>query len=78
MPSAYMWPLVLLPVIIKTPGQYRTRSGGTVTLDSVPSGIRQHAFDCRGAYPCGTREYWHRSGRLYAGTECANDIMGPA
>lgn len=73
--SAYFAPLVLLPTVIAAPGQYRTRCGETVTVETVPPGIRHHAHDCHGSYANGTREAWHRSGRLYAGPECVNDIV---
>lgn len=72
MTSAYFAPLVLKPVIVTEPGQYRTRCGEVVTVTQVSA---RHDFGCRGTYPHGTPEAWHRSGRLYATSECANDIM---
>jgi hypothetical protein len=72
MASAYFAPLVTLPVIIDTPGSYRTRCGDVVTIDVV---TMSHAFHCRGVYPNGRLEDWHRSGRLYAGVESDNDVV---
>lgn len=72
MSSAYFAPLVLEPIIITTPGKYRTRSGAVITVDSVSKG---HDFECRGTYPNGIPEGWHRSGRLYAGVASANDVI---
>ncbi|MBS0368975.1 MAG: hypothetical protein JSS57_07230 [Proteobacteria bacterium] len=72
MTGAYFCSLVTKPDIIVAPGQYRTRSGETVSIDEVST---RHDFGCLGAYPDGTRERWHKSGRLYATMECANDII---
>ena len=70
--SAYFAPLVLLPVVIDGAGQYRTRAGEVVAVYAASTG---HNFGCCGTYPGGTAERWHKSGRLYAARECANDII---
>lgn len=72
MTSAYFAALVLKPAIIVVPGQYRTRRGETVSIEVASD---RNDFGCLGAYPDGTRERWHKSGRLYATMECANDII---
>lgn len=77
MSSAYFAPLVLLPTVIDSPGRYRTRGGEIVIIDTAPTHIRHHAHDCFGTYEAeGIRDRWHRSGRIYAGMECENDIVG--
>jgi len=72
MSSAYFAPFVSFPVVILAPGRYLTRCGETVTVDAVSS---RHDFACVGAYDNGVRERWHKSGRLFAGRETANDII---
>ena len=72
MSQAYFAPLVALPTIIREPGTYRTRCGDEVTIEIVSTG---HNFHCRGVYPNGQWENWHKSGRLYAGVESANDVV---
>jgi len=71
----YFAPLVTLVTVIDAPGLYVTRAGVTVSLSSVSS---RHDFGNLGSYPNGTAEGWHRSGRLYAGTQCQNDIVRKA
>jgi hypothetical protein len=73
-PICYFAPLVPLPRIIEAPGLYRTRAGELVTIEAASS---RHRFECRGTYQGGMAEAWHPSGRLYASTETANDIIGP-
>jgi hypothetical protein len=75
MSSAYYAPFVTLPVVITTPGNYVTRGGETVTIDMVST---RHDHGCRGNYSTGEREGWHKSGRIYAGIETANDIVKAA
>lgn len=75
MSAAYFCPLVPLPVVIDEPGPYLTRRGETVTIERHGNG---HSFDCSGRYPDGTSERWHKSGRLYSGFECRNDIVAKA
>ena len=70
--SAYFAPLVTLPVIIGEPGSYRTRGGEVVTIEFISL---RHDFHCRGVYPNGRTEGWHKSGRLYAGAFSDNDIV---
>lgn len=72
MSLAYFAPFVTLPVIITGPGYYVTRSGERVHVSRVS---HRHDFGCAGIYPSGQYENWHKSGRLYAGRECANDIV---
>ncbi|MBW4656636.1 MAG: hypothetical protein KME20_26870 [Kaiparowitsia implicata GSE-PSE-MK54-09C] len=71
--KAYFASLVLLPTIVTGPGNYVTRAGEIVTIETS---TRWRDFACRGTYPNGVADGWHRSGRLYAGIECANDIVG--
>jgi len=75
MGSAYFASLVTKPIIVTGPGQYRTRCGQIVTVDRA---TMRHEFGCTGSYPNGTREAWHRSGRVLATSETINDIIGPA
>jgi len=75
MSSAYFAPLVTVSTVINAPGMYVTRCGEVVTIHAVSS---RHDFGCHGAYPNGTAESWHRSGRLFASQETTNDIVAPA
>lgn len=70
--SVYFAPLVTKPTIITEPGQYRTRGGEIVTVQGVS---KQHDFGCTGHYAHGTRERWHKSGRIFAVAESQNDIV---
>lgn len=70
--DAYFAPLVLLPQVIKGPGQYLTRGGEIVTLTKVSD---KNVFGNFGTYPSGEVDAWHRSGRLFAGQESQNDIV---
>jgi hypothetical protein len=70
--SGYMVPLIILPTIIHGPGKYRTRGGEVVEVEAVS---RRPDFRCSGRYANGTREGWNKSGRLYAGVQCRNDII---
>ncbi len=70
--KSYFAPLVTLPTIITGPGCYLTRCGEVVEIETSSTG---HDFACLGTYPDDTAEGWHRSGRLYAGFECRNDIV---
>jgi hypothetical protein len=72
MASAYFWPLCLLPAVIAAPGQYRTRSGERVTVAQVSA---RHDFGCKGTYGNGVVERWHKSGRILATSETANDVI---
>lgn len=70
----YFGPLVTMPTIITEPGQYLTRSGELVEITKVSA---FHEFACAGTYAeAARRDDWHKSGRLYATLECANDIVG--
>lgn len=75
MTTAYFAPLVTLPVIITEPGGYFTRNGEKVSVTSVST---QHDFGCGGHYGNGTHERWHKSGRIFAGSLSANDIVRKA
>jgi hypothetical protein len=75
MRSSYFAPLVTLPVIIAAPGNYVTRDGQVVTIDTASS---RHNFRCKGSYKNGVREGWHKSGRIFAGYETANDVVKAA
>ncbi len=71
--SAYFAAFVNLPVVISEPGEYLTRGGERVTIEQAST---RHSFGCVGGYAdCGTQDRWHKSGRLYAGTESRNDIV---
>jgi len=61
-----------LPTVVTSPGQYITRCGETVTVETVS---RRPNFGCRGQYTNGVREGWHHTGRLYFGMLSANDII---
>lgn len=64
--------LVLLPTIITEPGKYLTRRDEEVTISKVST---RHDYGCTGKYSCGTLDDWHKSGRLFTGTESINDIV---
>jgi hypothetical protein len=73
MSSAHFYPLIFVPVVITKPGQYLTRCGETVTVETVST---KHDYGCRGFYNKeGIKEGWHKSGRIYPGQECNNDIV---
>ena len=72
MSSAYFAPLVLLATVIDSAGQYRTRSGDVVTINSFTA---RHSFGCGGSYASGIAERWHKSGRILASRETVNDII---
>jgi len=70
----YVYPLLFHPTIIDEPGEYLTRCGETVLIEHVSSSPVR--FDCTGLYAGdGKSDCWHRSGRIFAGTESANDIV---
>jgi hypothetical protein len=71
--SGYFAPLVVLPVVIKMSGTYRTRGGELVSINTTST---RNDFNCRGIYENGTPEAWHRSGRILASRETVNDIIG--
>lgn len=68
---------ILLPTIITAPGEYLTRGGDKVTVYTTAANTAS-TFKCYGHYPDGRVETWHKSGRIYFGQECANDIVKPA
>ena len=68
--------LVSLPSIIKSPGQYRTRCGDTVTVTRLSTGLSGGwAF----GYYDGSliQESWDVSGRILPFTPTQNDIVSP-
>jgi hypothetical protein len=67
-----MWSLVVQPVVIDGPGHYLTRAGEVVTIEKASA---HHDFACVGVYPNQVQDSWHKSGRLYFGTESKNDIV---
>lgn len=73
--TAYFAPLVCLPTVIVEPGDYITRCGEIVSVSVVSS---RHDFGCKGNYTNEVRESWHRTGRLFASRETANDIVRTA
>lgn len=75
MNKAYFAPLVSLPRVITAPGEYLTRAGERVTICKVSP---RQDFGCEGIYAKGGDEAWHKTGRLFAGRECRNDIVGSA
>ena len=72
MTSAAFSAFVCLPTVIDAPGKYVTRCGEVVDVSRASS---MHYFACAGTYSNGIIECWHRSGRLYFGQECPNDIV---
>lgn len=76
-PIAWSTSFILLPTIITEPGDYITRCGERVTIYTTAAQTRA-PFNCYGHYSNGTVETWHKSGRLYFGQECANDIVRKA
>lgn len=58
-----------LPNIINQAGRYITRRGEIVTIDAIAGG------SCLGAYADGTRDRWHRTGRIFPRLESPNDII---
>ncbi len=75
--SSYFAPLVSLACVIDAPGNYLTRSGEVVSITQV-SQKYAHDFGNVGTYSGGIVDQWHRSGRIFAGTETQNDIVGKA
>lgn len=63
---------VTLKTIITGIGKYKTRCGEVVSIESIHN---RHNFGCRGVYSTGQTEGWHKSGRVFFGIECANDIV---
>lgn len=72
MSSAYYASLVCLPDIIDEPGEYETRCGESVQITETS---RRHDHNCVGTYSNMVLEHWHKSGRIYAGKETANDVV---
>lgn len=73
--KSYFAALVTKPTIIVKPGKYQTRCGEIVKVEIASA---RHEFGCVGVYANGVREVWHKTGRLYATRECANDIVSAA
>lgn len=70
--SGYFLPLVSLPTLITGPGSYLTRNGATVIVEAVSA---RHDLRCFGHYENGVKDGWHKSGRILATSETANDIV---
>ncbi len=61
-----------LPVIITAPGKYLTRCGEIVEITNTDA---RGQLGCAGTYPCGLKDRWNKSGRLYYSTLSSNDII---
>ncbi len=70
--NGYIWPLVCRPIVITAAGDYLTRGGEVVSIQSLSS---NNDFGCIGTYSTKQRERWHRSGRIFANVETPNDIV---
>ncbi|MCF5374488.1 hypothetical protein [Pseudomonas syringae] len=78
MADAYFYPLIFPPTVITEPGQYKTRCGEIVTVESTSA---KHDFANRGFYgntESRIDESWHRSGRINASRQTTNDIVSRA
>jgi len=72
----YFYPLIFPETIINSPGEYLTRGGERVAIYQASS---RHDFGCSGRYAdCNTQDYWHKSGRIFAGSLSKNDIIARA
>ena len=63
--------LITLPTIITAVGEYVTRNGEIVTVESIDN----HSFSCSGRYSNDIDESWDKTGRLYPTTLSDNDII---
>ena len=70
--SSYFVDLVALPTVINGPGDFVTRCGEVV---KITQSSHRHDFGCAGAYSNNVAERWHKSGRLFALRETANDVV---
>ncbi len=70
--SSYFAPLVLQPTVIDGPGKYVTRCGETV---EITQSSHRHDFGCYGIYGDNVKDRWHKSGRIFACRESANDVV---
>lgn len=61
----------ILPTIIDALGFYKTRCGEIVRIEEISTG----PMGAKGIYPCGIREFWDISGRIWSSKECDNDIV---
>jgi hypothetical protein len=73
--ACFLAPLAALPVVITGARKYITRSGEVVEVHTA-SGNQD--LGCKGTYPTGQAEGWHRSGRLYSSKQSMNDIVQAA
>lgn len=73
--ACFLAPIVSLPVVITHAGKYITRSGEVVEVHVASS---NQDLGCKGTYPTGQAEGWHRSGRLYSAKQSMNDIVQAA
>lgn len=73
-PAPALWEL---PTIIDAPGKYRTRCGEVVEVTVISPYGSSTAPRCIGLYSDGeTLETWRTCGRVFAGQESQNDIIG--
>lgn len=71
--SAYFVPLISRPTIVDMPGEYLTRAGERVVIETVTTKL---AGFCSGHYSdSGITEQWHKTGRILATSETPNDIV---
>lgn len=71
--TTYFIPLFSLPAIVNEPGEYLTRGGERVMVERVSA---RHDFNCVGQYASSSiAERWHKTGRIMATSETANDIV---
>ena len=63
---------VVLPTIISEPGNYLTRCGEIVNIESI---IPNTAYGACGKYPNQVEDRWDVCGRLYPSILSNNDIV---
>ena len=80
-PEGYLG-FICLPEVIKGNGIYKTRCGELVVIDQCPEMPLMDGLDVGGYYmvnPPGIteriRDHWNRSGRMWRGQYCDNDIV---
>ena len=71
-PTRPLASLTCLETVIRKPGAYRTRCGDVVRVERASN---RHDFGCVGAHADGTRESWHRSGRVLPWSLSRNDVV---
>lgn len=80
-PEGYLG-FICLPELITGNGTYKTRCGELVIIDQCPEMPLMDGLDVGGYYtvnPPGVttpiRDHWNRSGRMWRGLYCDNDIV---